>query len=79
MDQLLFWTDTSSSSNRQVRARRLSATLHKHFTLVRKAMLELGGTESQALKSMNEVLLDSSSTVSDLAKVIDDKYLFFGE
>lgn len=79
MDQLTYWNPTASSEMRKVQATTLANQMDNVFTLVRGAKYEKKVTKEKAIASMTDVLVDSEMTVTDLAAVCNDQYVFWGE
>ena len=79
MSDLTFFSLLGTKDALQLRADSLSAQLDNVFRQVRGADYESGVDRKKALTGMSGILAQKDKTVADLADVIDDSYLFFGE
>jgi len=79
MSDLTFYNVLSSSELRQQEARIIADQLDNVFRVGRGAKYEEGIDRSKAMSSMIEVLTDEEKELKELAKTVDESYLFWGE
>jgi hypothetical protein len=79
MEELGFWNPLASSEMRKAQARSLAIQMDNIFRLIRKARYEEGVNQEKAVTDMSSVLTTSHKTISELAEIVDRRYLFRGE
>jgi hypothetical protein len=76
---LTFYNPLNSSNLRMQEAGILADHIDKVFTQARGAVYEDGVDSNAAITSLVSVLIDGEKTVSDLAEIADQSYLFWQE
>jgi hypothetical protein len=79
MPDLTFFSPTDSSSMRRQAATILADQLDNIFIVGRGAEYEQGVTHDGAVAATIEILTDAEKSLTDLALVVDENYLFWGE
>ena len=79
MDELLFWNKSSSEKIRKIQAESLSIMIDNIFRDIRGAVYEDGIDGAEAVEEIRTSLLDKNITIEELAEIIDQNYLFWGE
>jgi phage terminase large subunit-like protein len=76
---LTFFNPLNSSPLRMQEAGVIADHIDKVFIQARGAVYEEGITQNDAINALVNILIDGEKTVSDLAKVADENYLFWQE
>jgi hypothetical protein len=79
MTDLTFYNESASDELREQEASILADQLDIIFIVGRGAEYEDGIDHSSAIASLVAILTNETKTVTDLAAVVDDHYLFWGE
>jgi len=79
MDKLLFWNQAATPAMRKLQATTIATQMDNIFREIRGATYEKGVTEQKAITESVATLIDADKTISDLAGVCDNNYLFWGE
>lgn len=79
MRQLAYWNPAATPEMRALQAKTLAKQLDNVFRLVDGAELESGVKGADAVRAIEEVLVDADRTVAELAEVNDGNYRFWGE
>ena len=79
MDKLTFWGHADSDAMRKLILEGLSIQIDNYFTKLRGARYEDESDREKALAGMQEILIDASKSVEDLAQDCDDHYMFWRE
>lgn len=76
---LPYWTQAGSGDVRQARIKSFTYSIHNITRSIWRAGFENGIEHADAIKAIQNVLLDDTKKVKDLGFVIDENYLFPGE
>ena len=79
MSELGFWNAVASADRRRQQASTLASQMDNVFRLVRRAKYEGGVGRDEAVSGIIDTLINGDATVSQLAEVIDQMYMFWGE
>ena len=79
MDKLTYWNAAATPAMRKLQATTIATQMDNFFREVRGAKYEKGVAQQSAVEDSVETLTDAEKTISDLAGVCDDNYLFWGE
>ena len=79
MNDLTFFNEATSDELRAEEAMILADQLDNIFIIGRGAEYEADIDQTTALTAIVAVLTDEDKTVEELASVVDDNYLFWGE
>jgi len=76
MTDLAFWNKAASDEIRGINAQSLAIQMDNVLTKIRLAKYESGKNGGTAVSGIANILVGPNKTVTDLAAVIDENYLF---
>lgn len=79
MQDLTFYNSLASADLRNQQANEISTHLDSVFITARGAKYQQGVKQSDAVPKMGAVLCDATKTLTDLASIAHDCYVFYGE
>lgn len=79
MDELNYWNPGDSPSARDLKANALSIQIDNVLRMIRKAKYEKGVDNDKAIGDTANSLKNSKLTISQLAEIMDNNYLFWRE
>ena len=79
MEELTFWNQLGSEEMRSIQARTLAIQIDNIFRSTWKAGYEKGVDNQKAVTDTWMALTSATATIAELAQVIDNNYLFWGE
>jgi len=79
MNDLTFYSSLDSADLRKQQSTIIADHMDNVFRLGSGAIFEAGIDRTKAMSNMIDVLTDEKKQVKDLASIVDDAYIFWGE